>query len=147
MDRPDDSAPPSRPSLAQIAPRGGTRVNRAVLWVLRSPAHRLLSGSLLDLRYTGSRSGRAYALPVQYAADGERFVVFPGHAERKVWWHSLRSPAPVAAVVRGVTRAGTGRVVNPADQGYAEARSAYAARWPKVTVPGDAPLVVLDLAP
>jgi hypothetical protein len=122
-------------------------VNRLVLWVLRSPAHRLLSGALLDLRYTGSRSGRAYALPVQYAADGDRCVVYPGHAERKVWWRSLIAPAPITAVVRGATRTGTGRVLTPADLGCAEARAVYAARWPKAAVSAEAPLVVLDLAP
>ena len=45
-------------------PRG----NSFVLAVLRSPAHRLLSGMAVELRYTGRRSGRRYVLPVQYAA-------------------------------------------------------------------------------
>jgi len=43
-----------------------------VLAVLRSPAHRLLSGMAIELRYTGRRSGREFTLPVQYAPDERR---------------------------------------------------------------------------
>src|SRR3712207_6318731 len=49
--------------------------NAVVLAVLRSRAHRLLSGSAIELRYTGRRSGRLYVLPVQYAGTGDRLVV------------------------------------------------------------------------
>jgi len=42
--------------------------NSVVLAVLRSSAHRLLSGMAVELRYTGRRSGRQYVLPVQYRA-------------------------------------------------------------------------------
>ena len=41
--------------------------NSLVLAVLRSPAHRLLSGMAVELRYTGRRSGRVFAPPLQYA--------------------------------------------------------------------------------
>jgi hypothetical protein len=40
-----------------------------VLAVLRSPAHRLLSGMAIELRYTGRRSGREFTLPAQHAPD------------------------------------------------------------------------------
>ena len=43
-------------------------MNRFVLGVLRSPARRTLPGGLTDLRYTGTVTGRRYALPVQCAA-------------------------------------------------------------------------------
>ena len=45
-------------------------INPFVKAVLRSPVHRLLSGSLVLLTYTGRRSGRRYTLPVMYAEQG-----------------------------------------------------------------------------
>ena len=44
--------------------------NPLVRAVLRSPAHRLLSGSVLLLTYTGRRSATRYTIPVQYHRDG-----------------------------------------------------------------------------
>ena len=72
-------------------PRG----NSFVLAVLRSPAHRLLSGMAVELRYTGRRSGRRYALPVQYAREGQRRVVVPQGPESKTRWRNCATPQPV----------------------------------------------------
>lgn len=132
-------------SLDDTAPPGGTAVNRVVLWLLRSPAQRALSGALVDLRYTGFHSGHRYALPVQYAEDGDRLVVVPGHPQTKVWWRSLLEPAPVEVTLRGRVRTGTGRVLRSSDRGYVAARTAYLGRWSRVRVQSDDPLVVLDL--
>ena len=66
--------------------------NLVVRAVLRSPAHRLLSGRVLLLTYTGRRTGEQHTIPVQYVRDGEALVVTVGRPERKVWWRSLREP-------------------------------------------------------
>lgn len=133
------------PALDDEGPAGGTAVNRAVLWLLRSAAHGLLSGVLVDLRYTGVRSGRRYALPVQYARDGERLVVWPGHPLSKSWWRSLGEPAPVEVRLRGEVRRGVGRVLRHSDPGYSAALRAYRARFPRAHPEPEDPLVVVDL--
>jgi hypothetical protein len=135
------------PSLVDPAPRNGRSWDRAVLWVLRSPAHRLLSGSLADLRYTGRRSGRAFALPVQYAEAGDALVIVPGRPRDKVWWHNLEQPAPVQVGLAGEVRQGHGCVLTARDTGYAGAIQTYRARWPEVSVGAADPVVVVDLAP
>lgn len=135
------------PALDDVAPRGGPVANRAVLWLLRSPAHRLVSGALVDLRYTGARSGRQYALPVQYAEDNQRLVVWPGHPERKRWWRSLRAPAAVEVTLRGVLRRGSARVVERSDAAYAAALRTYGIRFPRARPGHEDPLVVVDLDP
>jgi len=66
--------------------------NALVRGVLRSPAHRLLSGRVLLLTYTGRRTGEQHTIPVQYVRDGEALVVTVGRPERKLWWRSLRGP-------------------------------------------------------
>ena len=135
------------PALDDRAPRGTTRINRVVLGVLRSPAHRVLSGGLADLRYIGRRSGRRYALPVQYARSADHIVVYPGHADAKVWWRNLRSPAAVEIGLAGVVHQGVGRVLAPSDasDGRAAATAAYRTRFPRVDLPDDAVLVEVQL--
>ena len=64
-------------------------VNPVVRTLLRSPAHRLLSGSLLLLDYTGRRSGRRYVLPVAYAAAGDDLVVVIVQPTTKTWWRNF----------------------------------------------------------
>ena len=66
--------------------------NPVVRAVLRSPAHRLLSGRLLLLSYTGRRTGERHTIPVQYVREGDALLVTVGWPERKVWWRSLREP-------------------------------------------------------
>src|SRR5688500_161870 len=68
--------------------------------LLRSPAHRLLSGSVLLLQYTGRRTGRRYGLPVMYASFGDGFVVMAGQPAAKTWWRNFGcDPQPVAVTV------------------------------------------------
>jgi len=89
--------------------------NSLVLAVLRSPAHRLLSGMALELRYTGRRSGRQYMLPVQYAREGERLVVVPQDAESKTWWRNFLTPQSVRVRLNGRLCEGTAQVIRPGD--------------------------------
>jgi len=63
--------------------------NTVVRALLRSPAHRILSGRVLLLTYTGRRTGEPHTIPVQYVRDGAALVVTVGWPERKVWWRSL----------------------------------------------------------
>ncbi len=133
------------PALDDTAPRATSLGNRIVLFVLRSPAHRLLSGSLVELRYVGARSGRRFALPAQYARTGDRLVLYPGHAERKVWWRNFRTSAEVEVVLAGGVRPGVGRLLARDDPERTSALSEYGRRWPRVTVPVDAPLVDVRL--
>ena len=73
--------------------------NAVVRAILRSPAHRLLSGRLLLLTYTGGRSGAEHTIPVAYVRDGDGLLVTVGWPERKVWWRSLRAPGSRVGLV------------------------------------------------
>ena len=79
--------------------------NPVVRLILRSPAHRLLSGRLLLLSYTGRRSGRNYEIPLRYAETGDdRLVAVAVRPARKLWWRSLNRPTRVFLLVRGERR-------------------------------------------
>jgi deazaflavin-dependent oxidoreductase (nitroreductase family) len=125
--------------------RGLALGNAPILAVLRSPAHRLLSGMVVELRYHGRRSGREYALPVQYATAGRSLVVRPQAPERSAWWRNFRAPTPVQVRMRGRALAGTARVVTPGDSGWAPARQVYASRWRCPPLQPAGPLVVIDI--
>jgi deazaflavin-dependent oxidoreductase (nitroreductase family) len=70
-----------------------------VLWLLRSPLHRVMSSSTMLLTFTGRKSGRTYTTPVNYVRYGEDLLVV-GSKEHS-WWKNLRGGAPVIVRVRG----------------------------------------------
>ena len=79
--------------------------NPVVRWLLRSPLHRLLSGSTILLTYTGRRSGRRYATPVGYRRDGATLLAIG--AGKHTWWRNLRGGASVTVRVGGHDYRGT----------------------------------------
>jgi hypothetical protein len=95
--------------------------------VLRSPLHRLLSGSLLLISFTGRRTGQEHTRPVMFAEDAGGLIVLVGRAEQKVWWRNLAERAPVRVRLRGRKLEGYGEVAKQ-DSALAER---YIARFPR----------------
>lgn len=85
--------------------------NIFVIGLLRSPLHRLGSGSLLLITYRGRRSGRRFTIPVMYAEREGTLTIFVGHPERKRWWRNLRVGAEVEVRLRGRRLRGQAEVV------------------------------------
>ncbi|MEO6533933.1 MAG: nitroreductase/quinone reductase family protein [Pseudolysinimonas sp.] len=124
---------------------GSTLANEVVMFVLKSPAHRLLDRSLAVLRVRGILSGKVLEFPVQCAQAGDDVVVVPGNPSRKTWWHNLRHPAYVELLLRGEWRQASATVLGDGDQRRDGARSTYLARWPKAVVAVENPLVLVQL--
>src|SRR3954468_2811454 len=77
-------------------------MNPALAMVLRSPVHRLASGRLALITYTGRRSRREYTIPVLYRDKGDEVTIGVGWPDRKVWWRNLTGEgAAVRLVIRG----------------------------------------------
>lgn len=119
--------------------------NRVVLAILRSCAHRLLSGHAVELRYQGRKSGREYSLPVQYARLDGRLVVRPQNPNQSRWWRNFRDPQPVALRLAGRPRRGTARVVERGSPDWQTAHRAYTTRWHGRAAASQGPLVVITL--
>jgi deazaflavin-dependent oxidoreductase (nitroreductase family) len=100
--------------------------NLFVIGLLRSPLHRLASGSLLLITYRGRRSGRCFTIPVMYAEREGTLTIFVGHSERKRWWQNLRVGAEVEVRLRGRRLRGRARVV-----GDSAAVETYLDRYPR----------------
>jgi hypothetical protein len=72
-------------------------VNKAMKFVLRSPAHGMVSKTVLLITFNGRTSGKAYTTPVSYSQSGNQVTIFT-HA---AWWKNLQSGAPVSIYLRG----------------------------------------------
>ena len=107
--------------------------NSIVGVVLRSPAHRLLSGSTDLLAYDGRRSGRRIVLPTQYARSVDDIVILVGRPDTKRWWHNFAEPWDVDVLVAGEWRTMVGEAVVGADdpETAAPLLASYLARFPK----------------
>ena len=120
----------SKPAHAQ----GMKLANMFVGAVLRSPLHRLMSGSTDVVRYRGQRSGATFSTPTQYARHGDEVIILVGHPQTKSWWRNFRHERDVDVLVRGRWLAMKGRVVMGSDEPdtIAPLLDAYVARFPKV---------------
>ena len=109
--------------------------NTMAMAVLRSPVHRMMSGSLLVLTYTGRRSGKEYSLPLQYVDIDARLVIWAGNATGKTWWRNLETPAAVTVQLRGRTVDAKASLIDDRAQ-RAECLRAYLDRYPYSTPTG-----------
>jgi deazaflavin-dependent oxidoreductase (nitroreductase family) len=100
--------------------------NLLLIVLLRSPLHRLASGSLLLITYRGRHSGRRFTTPVMYAEREGTLTIYVGHAERKRWWRNLRVGAEVEVRLRGRRLRGHAEVV----EGSAAVKT-YLDRYPR----------------
>ena len=82
--------------LARLARRAG---NPLIEMLLHSPAHRLLSGSVLLIIVRGLRTGRHYTTPVQYVRRGADVYLVTRRG--RTWWRNIRWGAPVGLQLRG----------------------------------------------
>jgi deazaflavin-dependent oxidoreductase (nitroreductase family) len=72
-------------------------VSSTMKFVLRSPAHGMVSKMMLLITFTGRKSGKTYTTPVDYSQDGDQVTIFT-HAN---WWKNLRGGAPVTLRLQG----------------------------------------------
>jgi deazaflavin-dependent oxidoreductase (nitroreductase family) len=107
--------------------------NPIVSAVLRSPLHRLASGGLMLITFTGRRTGTQHTIPVQYAHDDEGIVVAVGWAAQKRWWRNLRGGGEVELVVRGRRMPAHAEALTGAEDPVrvSAALARYLARFPK----------------
>jgi hypothetical protein len=101
--------------------------------VLRSPLHRVLSGSTDLIRYTGRRTGRTITIPTQYALSGSDLLILVARADTKTWWRNFRMERDLDVLVRGVWQPSIGRAMLGREEPdlVAPLLDAYLARFPK----------------
>lgn len=103
--------------------------NPLMIWLIRSPFHRLLSKSFMVLKFQGRMSGKTYQVPVNYTHQGETLVTFS--LRERTWWRNLRGGAPVVVRLEGKDVSATSRVLE-ADAEVSEALAAYLRQAPQM---------------
>ncbi len=79
--------------------------NPIVKALLRSPLHKIASGSLTLLHFTGRKSGRRFITPLSYVRKRDTVWLLSAHSTR--WWMNLRGgDAPVALEIARATYTG-----------------------------------------
>lgn len=108
--------------------------NTVVEKILGSPAHPMLSGSTVLIRYTGNHTGNQYTLPVQYADAHYGLVVMVGEPESKTWWRSFTEIGQMQVLLKGTWTPMTAHALRGEDEPDAVTPllRSYAARFPKV---------------
>lgn len=91
-------------------------VNPLVMALLRSRFHRVASGALLVVSWSGRSSGRRFSIPVGYQRDGDDVIVLLTRPEVKSWWKNFRSPWPADLLLAGRERTAMGSLVPPGSQ-------------------------------
>ncbi len=91
-------------------------INKAMKFVLGSPAHGLVSKTVLLISFTGRKSGKTYTTPVSYSQTGDQVSIFT-HAS---WWKNLHGGAPVTLRIRGRELTGLAEPVTGEPQVIAE---------------------------
>ncbi|TFH37056.1 MAG: hypothetical protein E4G99_03440 [Anaerolineales bacterium] len=87
--------------------------NRLIGWLLRSPLHRLISGSTVVLGIKGVKSGRQYNIPVSFVevqALQPRRLLVTSHRDR-TWWRNLREKVEIQLTFHGKTGRASAQVM------------------------------------
>lgn len=74
-------------------------INPVMRVLLRSPLHRLLSSSIMLVRFNGRKTGRIFVTPVRYLRDGNRVYCYSNKGTQ--WWRNLRNNGTAWLTVAG----------------------------------------------
>jgi len=85
-------------------------LNRVMALLLRiTVLHRIISGGILLLTYTGRKSGKRYSLPVGYWQEGKTVTLLTKRFHS--WWHNFEQAAPVTVRIQGKNFEGEAHVL------------------------------------
>jgi len=101
-------------------------VNKTMKLILRSPAHGIVSKTVLLITFTGRKSGKTYTTPVDYSQDGDQVTVFTHGG----WWKNLLGGAPVTLRIRGRELQGLAQPVTEDKQAVAAGLAAHLRKVP-----------------
>ena len=74
-------------------------INRVVKLVLRSPIHRILSKSIMLIRFRGLKTGKEYATPVRYMVRDDQIYCFSNDEAR--WWRNIKDGTLIRLLIKG----------------------------------------------
>ena len=82
-------------------------------WLLHSPFHGLISGSILLITYNGRRSRKEYSASLNYVRDGNKLWVTS--VRTRTWWRNFREEWPIRVLLQGTEIEGWGVAITEQD--------------------------------
>ena len=67
-------------------------------WLLRSPFHGVISGSIMLITYIGRRSGKEFSTPVNYVRIGDTLWVTT--TRQRTWWRNFKGGWPINVLIQ-----------------------------------------------
>lgn len=87
--------------------------DRFVVWLLKSPLHGLISSAVMLVNYTGRRTGKVYAVPVNYVFTQEGLLVMS--LKKRVWWRNLTDDTRFTVRLQGKSYSASAEVFETGD--------------------------------
>ena len=81
--------------------------NPMMAWILRSPLHGMMSGSVMLVQFTGRKSGKHFETPVNYVRSGNDLLTIS--SRDRSWWRNLRGGGQATLVLQGKPVTATGQ--------------------------------------
>lgn len=88
--------------------------NWFISWLMRSPFHGLISGSILLITYNGRRSGKEFSAPLNYVRDGKILLVTS--ERQRSWWRNFQEEWPIQVLLQKVEIEGNGLAITEPEQ-------------------------------
>jgi hypothetical protein len=73
--------------------------NPIMEWLLKSPFHRLISGSTMIIYFIGRKSGKAYHTPIGYQRSGD--TLFTVSSKDRTWWRNFKEGGDARLLLQG----------------------------------------------
>jgi len=83
--------------------------NPMMVWLLKSPLHRMISKGTMLVTVTGRKSGKTISTPTNFLRDGNTLWVISWR--ERTWWRNLRGDAKVRVLLAGKSVEGRGQVI------------------------------------
>jgi len=96
-------------------------INPAMIKLLRSPGHRVMSKRIMIVSYRGRKSDKDYDTPVSYYRDGDTVYCFTNG----VWRHNFIEPRQASLRIAGRDYEATGHLFDGSREQQTELMSEY----------------------
>src|SRR5512137_901527 len=83
--------------------------NPLMTWLLRSPFHKMINGSIMLVTVTGRKTKRPITTPVNYIRNGK--ILWVASGRERVWWRNLTGGAPLTVLLARKTKLARGEVI------------------------------------
>lgn len=101
-------------------------MNRVMVWLMRTPLHRIMSQHIMLISFRGRKSGKLFTTPIGYMRRGNIVDCFTDHQ----WWRNLVERPDVSLLIQGKRYAGIAEVIRDDKETVASALLEYCTHSP-----------------